>query len=125
MPFAMLKTKTEYDSFSQVGKRPVPKARLISPSINRAFFAFYERRGFMPRKNKRKVELHSHGPSIFDGLFKAKCYGCAFAGKRFICQTSDGKCLISTPGNDGNTNNVDGKDFAQRGVKAGNAAIER
>jgi hypothetical protein len=97
---------------------------LISPSINRAFFAFYERVDFMPRKNKRKTDPHTHGPSIFERRFKAKCHGCAFAGKGFTCLTSDGKCLISAHDNN-NANNANEKAMAQRGVKAGNAAIER
>jgi len=47
----------------------------------------------MPRKNKRKLEPHSHAPSIHDRGYKAKCVGCAFAGAGWVCLTSDGKCL--------------------------------
>ena len=57
----------------------------------------------MPRKNKRKPpKYHVQAPSIYDGGFKAKCHGCAFAGQGFVCLTSDGKCLKG--GADANTN---------------------
>jgi len=51
----------------------------------------------MPRKNKRKLEPHSHAPSIHDRGYKAKCVGCAFAGAGWVCLTSDGKCLKTKP----------------------------
>ena len=51
----------------------------------------------MPRKNNRKTEPHTHGPSIYDRRYRAKCYGCAFAGQGFVCQTSDGNCLKTAP----------------------------
>jgi hypothetical protein len=47
----------------------------------------------MPRKNKLKKEPTTHGATVYDSNFKKSCYGCAFAGKDFICLTSDGVCL--------------------------------
>ena len=53
----------------------------------------------MPRKNNPKKDQKGHVATIFDDIFKHKCYGCAFAGRDFVCTTSDGECLkhVSTP----------------------------
>ena len=51
----------------------------------------------MPRKNKPKKEPVTHTATIYDPNFKQGCYGCPFAGKDFICLTSDGACLKTTP----------------------------
>jgi hypothetical protein len=51
-------------------------------------------RGFlMPRRNKPKREPQTHVATLFDMNFKPDCYGCPFAGRDFICTTSDGTCL--------------------------------
>ena len=47
----------------------------------------------MPRKNNPKKPQQAHVATIFDSNFNHKCYGCAFAGKDFVCTTSDGVCL--------------------------------
>ena len=47
----------------------------------------------MPRRNKPKRTQQAHVATIFDSNFNHKCYGCAFAGKDFVCTTSDGQCL--------------------------------
>ena len=49
----------------------------------------------MPRKNNPKKEQKSHVATKFDNNFNNKCYGCAFAGRDFVCATSDGVCLKS------------------------------
>jgi len=58
----------------------------------------------MPRRNNHKLKPRNHGPSIYNSGFKPGCLGCAFAGKGFVCTTSDGKCLKTKPGSNGNTN---------------------
>ena len=47
----------------------------------------------MPRKNNPKKDQQGHVATIFDNNFNHKCYGCAFAGRDFVCTTSDGECL--------------------------------
>ena len=49
----------------------------------------------MPRKNNPKKDHQGHVATIFDNNFNHKCYGCAFAGRDFVCTTSDGECLKS------------------------------
>ena len=49
----------------------------------------------MPRKNNPKKDHKGHVATIFDDNFNHKCYGCAFAGRDFVCTTSDGVCLKS------------------------------
>jgi len=34
---------------------------------------------------------------MFDNNFKSGCFGCAFAGKNFVCTTSTGQCLKTKP----------------------------
>ena len=51
----------------------------------------------MPRRNRPKKEQQGHTATVFDKNFKQDCYGCAFAGKNFICTTSNGKCLKTKP----------------------------
>jgi hypothetical protein len=49
----------------------------------------------MPRKNKLKKEPVTHHATIYDKNYNPKCHGCFFAGKDFVCLTSDGQCLKS------------------------------
>jgi hypothetical protein len=49
----------------------------------------------MPRKNKLKREPVTHHGTIYDKNYSPKCHGCPFAGKDFVCTTSDGLCLKS------------------------------
>jgi len=51
----------------------------------------------MPRKNKPKKEQKAHTATIYDDNFKSQCYGCAYAGRDFVCTTSDGQCLKIQP----------------------------
>ena len=51
----------------------------------------------MPRKNNPKKEHKGHVATIFDDNYNHKCYGCPFAGRDFVCATSDGVCLKSNP----------------------------
>ena len=55
----------------------------------------------MPRRNKLKKEPVTHRATAFDSNFNAGCYGCPFAGKDFVCTTSDGLCLKSKSKNRG------------------------
>ena len=50
----------------------------------------------MPRRNKRTKEPQNH-VTIFDDNFKPECCGCAFAGRDYVCRTSDGTCLKTKP----------------------------
>ena len=51
----------------------------------------------VPRRNKPKKETQIHRATIYDRRFIARCYGCAFAGKGFVCLTESGKCLKTVP----------------------------
>jgi uncharacterized membrane protein len=47
----------------------------------------------MPRRNKLKKEPTTHTATVYDKNFNQRCYGCAFAGKNFVCLTSGSVCL--------------------------------
>jgi len=54
----------------------------------------------MPRRNKRKTAasgLHFHAPLPSSHGYKPGCSRCAFVGLNYVCLTSDGNCLITSP----------------------------
>jgi hypothetical protein len=62
----------------------------------------------MPRRNKRKDYSTGKGATFYTGgnntAPKPECVGCAFAGKGYVCKTSDGSCLLTAKSPDEQAN---------------------